>query len=174
MYVEFGSSIYYHLSRNWLFIVISNSHKIQPINRNQTNPIQRQECHILFKNFGCQIYSGYINQSLEVDEYFPLLTNTDEYEYRSDVFDDQELEDELQFDIDDHGTYDPSEDEDDDDEDDDDDSYYDSHEDNDDDSKPTTTKLIEMFRLDQTSTLQDLNKPKYLHIWAQGENIIVI
>lgn len=84
------------------------------------------------------------------------------------------MEDELQFDIDDHGTYDPSEDEDDDDEDDDDDSNYDSHEDNDDDSKPTTTKLIEMFRLDQTPTLQDLNKPKYLHIWAQGEHFIVI
>ncbi|XP_033251333.1 phosphatidate phosphatase LPIN3-like [Drosophila miranda] len=41
--------------------------------------------------------SGYINQSLEVDEYFPLLTHNDEYEYRTDVFDDDELEDELQF-----------------------------------------------------------------------------
>ncbi|XP_022223952.2 phosphatidate phosphatase LPIN2 isoform X2 [Drosophila obscura] len=41
--------------------------------------------------------SGYINQSLEVDEYFPLLTHHDEYEYRTDVFDDDELEDELQF-----------------------------------------------------------------------------
>ncbi|EDW85653.2 uncharacterized protein Dwil_GK23042, isoform D [Drosophila willistoni] len=41
--------------------------------------------------------SGYINQSLEVDEYFPLLTHHDEYEYRTDIFDDEELEDELQF-----------------------------------------------------------------------------
>ncbi|XP_064544235.1 phosphatidate phosphatase LPIN3 isoform X2 [Drosophila montana] len=41
--------------------------------------------------------SGYINQSLEVNEYFPLLMHTDEYEYRTDVFDDEELPDELQF-----------------------------------------------------------------------------
>lgn len=78
------------------------------------------------------------------------------------------MEAELQFD-----NYDPYEDEDDDDDDDDDDdgdSNYDSHADNDDDSKPTTTTLIEMFRLNQNPTLQDLNKPKYLHIWAHGEN----
>ncbi|XP_037717926.1 phosphatidate phosphatase LPIN2 isoform X2 [Drosophila subpulchrella] len=41
--------------------------------------------------------SGYINQSLEVDEYFPLLTNQDDFDYRTDVFDDEESEDELQF-----------------------------------------------------------------------------
>ncbi|XP_030554752.1 phosphatidate phosphatase LPIN3 isoform X2 [Drosophila novamexicana] len=41
--------------------------------------------------------SGYINQSLEVNEYFPLLMHTDEYAYRTDVFDDEELPDELQF-----------------------------------------------------------------------------
>ncbi|XP_017838115.1 phosphatidate phosphatase LPIN2 isoform X1 [Drosophila busckii] len=41
--------------------------------------------------------SGYINQSLEVDEYFPLLTHSDEYEYRTDVFDEDESENELQF-----------------------------------------------------------------------------
>ncbi|EDX06145.1 GD10183 [Drosophila simulans] len=41
--------------------------------------------------------SGYINQSLEVDEYFPLLTNHDEFDYRTDVFDDEESEEELQF-----------------------------------------------------------------------------
>eukprot|EP00099_Drosophila_melanogaster_P004245 NP_001188879.1 lipin, isoform H [Drosophila melanogaster] len=41
--------------------------------------------------------SGYINQSLEVDEYFPLLTNQDEFDYRTDIFDDEESEEELQF-----------------------------------------------------------------------------
>ncbi|XP_016957370.1 phosphatidate phosphatase LPIN2 isoform X1 [Drosophila biarmipes] len=41
--------------------------------------------------------SGYINQSLEVDEYFPLLTNHEEFDYRTDVFDDEESEEELQF-----------------------------------------------------------------------------
>ncbi|XP_070070199.1 phosphatidate phosphatase LPIN3 isoform X2 [Drosophila takahashii] len=41
--------------------------------------------------------SGYINQSLEVDEYFPLLTHQDDFDYRTDVFDDEESEDELQF-----------------------------------------------------------------------------
>ncbi|KAH8261154.1 hypothetical protein KR044_004095 [Drosophila immigrans] len=42
--------------------------------------------------------SGYINQSLEVDEYFPLLMHNDEYEYRTDTFDnDDDMEDELQF-----------------------------------------------------------------------------
>ncbi|XP_017072747.1 phosphatidate phosphatase LPIN3 isoform X3 [Drosophila eugracilis] len=41
--------------------------------------------------------SGYINQSLEVDEYFPLLTHQDDYDYRTDIFDDEESEDELQF-----------------------------------------------------------------------------
>ncbi|KAH8291115.1 hypothetical protein KR054_008825 [Drosophila jambulina] len=41
--------------------------------------------------------SGYINQSLEVDEYFPLLNNHDDFDYRTDVFDDEESEDELQF-----------------------------------------------------------------------------
>ncbi|XP_062131639.1 phosphatidate phosphatase LPIN2 isoform X2 [Drosophila sulfurigaster albostrigata] len=42
--------------------------------------------------------SGYINQSLEVDEYFPLLMHNDEFEYRTDTFDnDDDLEDELQF-----------------------------------------------------------------------------
>ncbi|KAH8336730.1 hypothetical protein KR059_001849 [Drosophila kikkawai] len=41
--------------------------------------------------------SGYINQSLEVDEYFPLLSNHDDFDYRTDVFDDEESEDELQF-----------------------------------------------------------------------------
>jgi len=43
------------------------------------------------------LHSGYINQSLEVDEYFPLLTNQDDFDYRTDVFDDEESEDELQF-----------------------------------------------------------------------------
>ncbi|KAH8376251.1 hypothetical protein KR200_011497 [Drosophila serrata] len=41
--------------------------------------------------------SGYINQSLEVDEYFPLLNNHDDFDYRTDVFDDEESEEELQF-----------------------------------------------------------------------------
>ncbi|XP_034479387.1 phosphatidate phosphatase LPIN3 isoform X3 [Drosophila innubila] len=41
--------------------------------------------------------SGYINQSLEVDEYFPPLMHTDEYEYRTDIFDNDDMEDELQF-----------------------------------------------------------------------------
>ncbi|XP_017061324.1 phosphatidate phosphatase LPIN3 isoform X2 [Drosophila ficusphila] len=41
--------------------------------------------------------SGYINQSLEVDEYFPLLTNQEGFDYRTDVFDDDESEVELQF-----------------------------------------------------------------------------
>ncbi|KAH8284612.1 hypothetical protein KR018_005455 [Drosophila ironensis] len=41
--------------------------------------------------------SGYINQSLEVDEYFPLLTHHEDYDYRTDVFDDEESEEELQF-----------------------------------------------------------------------------
>ncbi|KAM8714331.1 hypothetical protein ACLKA7_014460 [Drosophila subpalustris] len=43
--------------------------------------------------------SGYINQSLEVDEYFPPMMHTDEYEYRidNDNFDNDELEDELLF-----------------------------------------------------------------------------
>ncbi|XP_001961034.3 phosphatidate phosphatase LPIN2 isoform X1 [Drosophila ananassae] len=41
--------------------------------------------------------SGYINQSLEVDEYFPLLTHHDDYDYRTDVYDDEESEEELQF-----------------------------------------------------------------------------
>uniref|UniRef100_A0A0K8U3Z8 Uncharacterized protein n=1 Tax=Bactrocera latifrons TaxID=174628 RepID=A0A0K8U3Z8_BACLA len=41
-------------------------------------------------------YSGYINQSLEVDEYFPLL-DVNLYEYRTDPFDDDEEEDELKF-----------------------------------------------------------------------------
>ncbi|XP_020717101.1 phosphatidate phosphatase LPIN2 isoform X2 [Ceratitis capitata] len=40
--------------------------------------------------------SGYINQSLEVDEYFPLL-DLNTYEYRTDTFDDEEEEDELKF-----------------------------------------------------------------------------
>ncbi|XP_011182915.2 phosphatidate phosphatase LPIN2 isoform X3 [Zeugodacus cucurbitae] len=41
--------------------------------------------------------SGYINQSLEVDEYFPLL-DVNVYEYRTDTFDDdEEEEDELKF-----------------------------------------------------------------------------
>jgi len=43
------------------------------------------------------LHSGYINQSLEVDEYFPLLTNQDEFDYRTDIFDDEESEEELQF-----------------------------------------------------------------------------
>ncbi|TDG50231.1 hypothetical protein AWZ03_003447 [Drosophila navojoa] len=54
--------------------------------------------------------SGYINQSLEVDEYFPLLTQHDEYEYRTD----EELSDELQF-----TTYNDDDDDEDDDNDDD-------------------------------------------------------
>ncbi|XP_037956149.1 phosphatidate phosphatase LPIN1 isoform X2 [Teleopsis dalmanni] len=42
--------------------------------------------------------SGYINQSLEVDEYFPAInTADDDYEYKTDIFDDEEEEDELQF-----------------------------------------------------------------------------
>ncbi|KAH8276505.1 hypothetical protein KR026_005253 [Drosophila bipectinata] len=41
--------------------------------------------------------SGYINQSLEVDEYFPLLTHHEDYDYRTDVYDDEESEEELQF-----------------------------------------------------------------------------
>uniref|UniRef100_A0A1B0BV46 phosphatidate phosphatase n=2 Tax=Nemorhina TaxID=44051 RepID=A0A1B0BV46_9MUSC len=40
--------------------------------------------------------SGYLNQSLEVDELFPFLDN-DEYDYKTDVFDDDEEEEELQF-----------------------------------------------------------------------------
>ncbi|XP_049307613.1 phosphatidate phosphatase LPIN3 isoform X3 [Bactrocera dorsalis] len=40
--------------------------------------------------------SGYINQSLEVDEYFPLL-DVNLYEYRTDTFDDDDEEDELKF-----------------------------------------------------------------------------
>ncbi|KAH8402112.1 hypothetical protein KR009_009839 [Drosophila setifemur] len=41
--------------------------------------------------------SGYINQSLAVDEYFPLLTHPEDFDYRTDVFDDEESEEELQF-----------------------------------------------------------------------------
>ncbi|XP_065367540.1 phosphatidate phosphatase LPIN3 isoform X3 [Calliphora vicina] len=40
--------------------------------------------------------SGYINQSLEVDEHFPMLDN-DDYDYKTDIFDDDEEEDELKF-----------------------------------------------------------------------------
>ncbi|XP_073813667.1 phosphatidate phosphatase LPIN isoform X3 [Musca autumnalis] len=39
--------------------------------------------------------SGYINQSLEVDEYFPALD--DDFDYKTDVFDDDEEEEELKF-----------------------------------------------------------------------------
>uniref|UniRef100_A0A1A9WP08 phosphatidate phosphatase n=1 Tax=Glossina brevipalpis TaxID=37001 RepID=A0A1A9WP08_9MUSC len=45
--------------------------------------------------------SGYLNQSLEVDELFPFLDN-DEYDYKTDVFDDDEEEEELQFIVSDH------------------------------------------------------------------------
>lgn len=43
------------------------------------------------------LHSGYINQSLEVDEHFPLLTHHDDYDYRTDIYDDEESEEELQF-----------------------------------------------------------------------------
>ncbi|XP_041565777.1 phosphatidate phosphatase LPIN3 isoform X2 [Drosophila elegans] len=67
--------------------------------------------------------SGYINQSLEVDEYFPLLNNQDDFDYRTDIFDDEESEDELQFsdDYDDEVIHIHSEESSDEDEDDDDD-----------------------------------------------------
>lgn len=50
----------------------------------------------IFQTLCKHFYSGYINQSLEVDEYFPLL-EVNIYEYRSDIFDDDEEEDELKF-----------------------------------------------------------------------------
>lgn len=114
-------------------------------------------CNILLKNFGCQIYSGYINQSLEVDEYFPLLTHTDEYEYRTDIFDDEELEEELQF-RNYHNYHQWSDDDNDivfDGDDDDEYSNYDDREDNDKDgddvyisnSKSAMSKLDESFGL---------------------------
>ncbi|XP_034655019.1 phosphatidate phosphatase LPIN2 isoform X1 [Drosophila subobscura] len=77
--------------------------------------------------------SGYINQSLEVDEYFPLLTHHDEYEYRTDVFDDDELEDELQFSDDYDVDVEPDMSDDDDD---DDDALYDDDFANEDDGEP--------------------------------------
>uniref|UniRef100_W8BSY9 Uncharacterized protein n=1 Tax=Ceratitis capitata TaxID=7213 RepID=W8BSY9_CERCA len=59
--------------------------------------LQLAKVHIcIFQTF-CKPYcSGYINQSLEVDEYFPLL-DLNTYEYRTDTFDDEEEEDELKF-----------------------------------------------------------------------------
>ncbi|XP_053963858.1 phosphatidate phosphatase LPIN3 isoform X2 [Anastrepha ludens] len=51
--------------------------------------------------------SGYINQSLEVDEYFPTL-DLNVFEYRTDTFDDDEEEDELQFSETDDGIEDVS------------------------------------------------------------------
>lgn len=55
-------------------------------------------CKILFsKSCLCVTTSnsGYINQSLEVDGHFPLL-DIDEFDYKTDVFDDEE-EEELKF-----------------------------------------------------------------------------
>ncbi|XP_023172830.2 phosphatidate phosphatase LPIN3 isoform X3 [Drosophila hydei] len=63
--------------------------------------------------------SGYINQSLEVDEYFPLLMQHDEYEYRTDTFEDEDLPDEIQFSTDNSDIDDDSDDIDNDDDDDD-------------------------------------------------------
>ncbi|XP_017469437.1 PREDICTED: phosphatidate phosphatase LPIN2 isoform X1 [Rhagoletis zephyria] len=51
--------------------------------------------------------SGYINQSLEVDEHFPPL-DLNIYEYRTDTFDDDEEEDELKFSETDDGIEDVS------------------------------------------------------------------
>lgn len=51
--------------------------------------------HNLYSTHPLTCYSGYINQSLEVDEYFPALY--DDFDYKTDVFDDDEEEEELKF-----------------------------------------------------------------------------
>lgn len=84
-----------------------------------------------------------------------MLTHTDEYEYRTDIFDDEELEEELQFHN--YHNYHQWSDDDNDIDDDDDDEYsnYDDREDNDNDgddvyisnSKSSKSKLDESFGL---------------------------
>ncbi|XP_039955917.1 phosphatidate phosphatase LPIN3 isoform X3 [Bactrocera tryoni] len=99
--------------------------------------------------------SGYINQSLEVDEYFPLL-DVNLYEYRTDTFDDDEEEDELKFSESDDGI-----------ELDTDDVYLD-----DDNEKTATTAVAEerglLLRQDNGKTTQMKSK------FAQARNSIVI
>lgn len=69
-----------------------------PQSQSQSQSIKRSQAKPNSSIFGVQIsFSGYINQSLEVDEYFPLLSHQDDFDYRTDVFDDEESEDELQF-----------------------------------------------------------------------------
>jgi len=68
------------------------------INRyTKTQRVKSEKFYSSIVNLIVNLFSGYINQSLEVDEYFPPLMHTDEYEHRTDNFDNDDMEDELQF-----------------------------------------------------------------------------